>query len=74
MTKILTEDDVIELLRRKVAKAGGQSEWAEETGINRIVINKALRKQRPPSKGLIKALNLEIVYRLKNKAPARRQG
>jgi hypothetical protein len=58
--------------RREVAKAGGQNEWAQKTGINRIVINKALRKQRPPSKALIKALNLEIVYRLKNKVPARR--
>jgi DNA-binding phage protein len=66
MQKILNEKDVVQLLRQEVAKAGGQTEWYRKTGISRTMINKVLRTQRRPTKAIIKALNLETVYRLKN--------
>jgi DNA-binding phage protein len=65
MQKIWCEKDVVELLRQEVAKAGGQSSWHRKTGVSRVTINKVLRTQRGPTKAIINALNLEIVYRLK---------
>jgi DNA-binding phage protein len=65
MQKIWEEQDVVQLLRQEVAKAGGQSGWHRKTGVSRITINKVLRTQRGPTKAIINALNLEIVYRLK---------
>jgi DNA-binding phage protein len=63
MHKILTRKDVLQLLRREVAKAGGQSAWARKTGVNRSILNKALQERKPAQKSVLKALGLEIVYR-----------
>jgi DNA-binding phage protein len=63
MQKMLTRKDVLQLLRREVAKAGGQSAWARKTGVNRSILNKALHERKPAQKSVLKALGLEIVYR-----------
>jgi DNA-binding phage protein len=70
MQKILTEKDAVQLLRQEVAKVGGQTGWHRKTGISRITINRVLRNRTKPTKKIIKALNLETIYRLK-KAPTR---
>jgi len=59
---ILTAKDVVRLLRQMVAEAGGQSAWARKTGIHRSVINMVLQEQRAPTKAIINALQLEVVY------------
>jgi DNA-binding transcriptional regulator YdaS (Cro superfamily) len=63
MQKNLTEKDVVDLLRREVAKAGGQSAWARKTGIHRPVVNRIVRGERPVTKQIVEALGLEIIYR-----------
>jgi len=73
MQKILTEKDVVQLLRQEVAKAGRQVDWSRKAGLSRTTVNKVLQTRKRPTKSIIKALNLEIVYRLKEKAPARSQ-
>jgi DNA-binding phage protein len=62
MRTILRAEDVVRLLHQQVAKAGGQSAWARNTGIHRSLINKVLRGQMPPAKSIIDALGLEVVY------------
>jgi len=73
MRRILTEKDVIQLLRQEVAKAGRQVDWSRKAGLSRTTVNKVLQTRKRPTKSIIKSLNLEIVYRLKEKAPARNQ-
>jgi hypothetical protein len=72
MSKLLTEKGVVQLLRQEVAKAGGQAGWSRKTGIDRPLINKVLRGRRP-TQAMIKALQLEIVYRRKY-SPDRSRG
>jgi DNA-binding phage protein len=45
-----------------VERAGGQAAWAKETGTSRAVVNKVLNGQRPPTKKIIDALNLRVVF------------
>jgi hypothetical protein len=48
---VLRAKHVVELLRQKVAGAGGQSAWAKKTGIHRSLVNKILRgKSRLPNR------------------------
>ena len=55
-------EDVIRLLRSEVNRAGGQAAWASKTGTNRIVVNKVLNGRALPTKKIIKALKLRIVF------------
>ena len=55
-------DDLLKLLRTRIQSAGGQSEFARKTGINRTHLNKVLNSARPPSSRILGALNLRIVY------------
>jgi DNA-binding phage protein len=71
MQKILTEKDIVQLLREEVAKVGGQTGWHRKTGISRVTINRVLRNRTQPTKKIIKALNLETIYRLKKKTSTR---
>jgi DNA-binding phage protein len=67
--EILTQKDVVQLLRREVAKAGGQTGWSKKTGVHRSLINKILQGREPLTKSILKALGLEIVYGHKQKKP-----
>jgi hypothetical protein len=69
MPKILRTRDVIQLLHLEVAAAGGQSGWARKTGIHRSLINKVLGGQKPSTKSIINALQLEVVYLPKRREP-----
>jgi DNA-binding phage protein len=65
--------DVIRLLRSEVERAGGQAggqaAWAKKTGTNRTVINRVLNDRQPPSKKIISALKLRMVFVSKQKSP-----
>jgi DNA-binding phage protein len=60
--KILEVDDVIQLLRTEVDRAGGQAAWAEKTGIDRTFLNSVINGRRSVSRRIIEALNLRIVF------------
>ena len=60
--KFLELKDVICLLRSEVERAGGQAAWAKKTGVNRTVINRVLNDRQPPSKKIISALKLRMVF------------
>jgi DNA-binding phage protein len=60
--RILDVDDVIRLLRSEVNRAGGQAAWAKETGVDRVIVNRILNGQRLPTKKIISALKLRMVF------------
>ena len=62
VTKLLDEKDVLRLLREDVDKAGGQSAWARQTGVDRVHLNKVLRGKRPLTRTILQALKLKKVY------------
>jgi len=62
VTKLLDEKDVVRLLREVVDKAGGQSAWARQTGVDRVHLNKVLRGKRPLTRTILQVLKLKKVY------------
>jgi DNA-binding phage protein len=62
MAKVLKPKDVIVLLGQRVQQAGGISAWSKKTGIDRAIISRALHGRRPPTKSIINALKLRMVY------------
>jgi hypothetical protein len=70
MPKILRTRDIIQLLHQEVAEAGGQSGWARKTGIHRSIVNRVMQEQIPPTKSIIDALQLEVVYLPKRRWPS----
>ena len=55
-------NDIIPILRHEVERAGSQAEWARKTGVNRANLNSTLTGKRPPTKDILKALNLRKVF------------
>jgi DNA-binding phage protein len=53
--------DVLDLLCRRIDRAGGQSELARQTGLERADINRALNSRRLPMTKLCLAIGLEWV-------------
>jgi DNA-binding phage protein len=60
--KVLETEDVLKLLRSEVARAGGQVAWAKTAGVSRPVLNRILNGRGSPTKKMIKALGLRVVY------------
>ena len=58
-------DEVLELLRRKCAEAGGQAAWAEAAGVSPAYVSDVLNKRREPGKSILDPLGLErhVAYR-----------
>jgi DNA-binding phage protein len=61
-TRVFELKDVISLLRSEVKRAGGQAEWARQTGISRTMLNKVLNGHKLPAMTIIAALKLRIVF------------
>jgi DNA-binding phage protein len=60
MTKqVLSDQDVLHLLRNEIRQCGSQMEWARRAGVNRVNLNKILRGHRPVSPNFVKALGLK---------------
>ncbi len=70
---LLRIEDVIRLLRDEVERAGGQSEWARRTGVDRTSLNAALSGRKGPTKDILKTLKLEKVVAYKQGARTRRR-
>jgi DNA-binding phage protein len=66
--RFLELKDVIFLLRSEVERAGGQTAWAKKTGVDRVTINRALNDKQPPTKKIIRALKLRMVFVPKRKS------
>jgi hypothetical protein len=49
-------------LHEVVDRAGGQSAWARQTGVDRVHLNKVLRGKRPFTRSVLQALKLREVY------------
>jgi DNA-binding phage protein len=69
MTDFLEYSDVITLLRTEIAQTGSQAAWCRKTGINRTILNKVLHGRKPPTKKMIVALDLRMVFIPRNKSP-----
>lgn len=67
----MTEDDVIELLKREVAKAGSRAAWARQHGFSRAYVSDLLTGKSGKTEigpRLLDALGLEVTYRRRKKA------
>jgi hypothetical protein len=62
LVRALDDKEVVERLRSSVKRAGGQSAFAKQAGVDRTHLNYVLNGKRPPSWSIIDALNLGIVY------------
>ena len=60
--RVFELEDVILLLRSEVERAGSQMAWAKKTGINRTTINMVLNDRKLPTKKIIRALKLRMVF------------
>jgi DNA-binding transcriptional regulator YdaS (Cro superfamily) len=56
---LLCAADVIEMMKREVQQAGGQSRWARAIGARQPDINNALLGRRLPVKAILDGLRLE---------------
>lgn len=59
--RLLNVQNVLELLRRDVKRAGSQSAWARRAGVDRTYVNKVLQGSRTPGAQILKALKLRAV-------------
>jgi len=59
--QLLSYEDVVELLRSEIGKAGTESAWARRTGANRTSLNLALKGRVGLQKNLLDALGLKKV-------------
>jgi hypothetical protein len=66
---LLSSQDVIELLRAEIEKAGTESAWARRTGANRTSVNLVLKGRLGLQRNLLDALGLDMVVAY---APRRR--
>ena len=57
--KILNSEDVMNLLKSEIAKAGSQQEWAKRNGVSRPIVCRTLRGYRRLQPKVLKALGLK---------------
>jgi DNA-binding phage protein len=62
IVRVLDDKDVVERLRSIVKRAGGQTAFARQTGVDRTYLNHLLTGKRLPTSSILRALNLGIVY------------
>ena len=59
--QLLSHEDVVQLLRAEIGKAGTESAWARRTGANRTSLNLALKGRVGLQKNILDALGLKKV-------------
>jgi len=59
--QLLSYEDVVQLLRDEIDKAGTESEWARRTGANRTSLNLALKGRVGLQKNILDALGLKKI-------------
>jgi hypothetical protein len=60
--KILTEDDILQLLRKEVERAGSISAWASRERLDRPYVSKVLAGRKQFSSAILKRLKIKRVY------------
>jgi len=60
--RVLEMEDVISLLRSEVKRAGGQTAWSKKAGVHRSTVNRTLNGLELPTRKMIKALKLRMVF------------
>jgi hypothetical protein len=60
-SRILAHDDVLELLRSEVAKAGSQLKWAKDNGVSRPDVCRVLGGYRKVEPKILEALGLKKI-------------
>jgi hypothetical protein len=59
---ILGLAEVVRILREEVGRAGSQAEWARRTGVSRPNLNSTITGKRPPTRDVLRALDLKKVF------------
>lgn len=59
---VLDAQDVVELLRCEVERAGGPAAFARKASLDRATVHRTLQRQNRPGSGIIGALDLCVVY------------
>jgi transcriptional regulator with XRE-family HTH domain len=60
--RLLNLQDVMQLLRSEVERAGSQRAFARKAGVDISVVARTLRGIRLPSEKILRALKLQVVY------------
>jgi hypothetical protein len=69
---VLSDDDVVHLLKAAVEREGSQSAFAMRYNVNRTELNSILNGRRRISASVVKALGLRRVYVVEEEATERR--
>jgi DNA-binding phage protein len=72
---VLDADGVVQLLRSEIDRAGGPMAFAKKVRVDRATVHRTLKRELRPSKSIIKALDLRVVYapkreKIKGKRPS----
>ncbi|KQT93373.1 hypothetical protein ASG60_08385 [Methylobacterium sp. Leaf469] len=57
--RVLTDDEVVTLLRRGVVEAGSKVAFARAKGVNETDLGQALRGRKAPTSGLCRSVGVE---------------
>jgi hypothetical protein len=60
--KLLAEDDVLQLLRNEVERAGSISAWASRERLDRPYVSKVLAGRKQFTSAILKRLKIKRVY------------
>jgi hypothetical protein len=60
--EILTEEDILKLLRHEVEQAGGQAAWSRKHKFDRAHLNRILVGLRPLNATILKLLKIKTLY------------
>ena len=66
----LEHEEVMDLLRLEIARAGSQGRWAKMMGVDRTQLNRMLHGPQVLSNRVIKALKLRVVFAPDPERPA----
>jgi DNA-binding phage protein len=61
-SRIFNDEDVLLLLRAAVEREGNQGAFARRHGLERTYLNQVLKRRKPVSGTILKALGLRKVY------------
>jgi DNA-binding response OmpR family regulator len=59
---VLDTDGVVQLLRSEMDRAGGPTAFSKKIRVDRATVHRTLKRELRPSKSIIKALDLRVVY------------
>jgi hypothetical protein len=59
---VLDAEDIIQLLRSEIERAGGPMAFSKKARVDRATVHRTLKRPERPSRKIISALNLRVVY------------